>query len=395
MAKTKVTIYPVDNGDTTLLSLSDGLQLLIDCKIRISAEDPDDDAQYDVKKNLVDRIKRKGKMYYVDLFVNSHPDKDHCHGFGKHFYSGDPADYGSPNADNEEIVIGELWVTPMLFTTDQAPDANALRNEANRRIRLWQAGDADRNKFGNRIVIIGYDEDDKFEKVPTYVPGTMVNSFNGLSSKCFELFIHAPFKNHLVEGRSEKDRNFTSIVFQARFITNPNSHEPTCFAIFGGDADHYVFEKIVELSKKHSNDDKLWYDILLSTHHCSWTFFNDTPLTDDTREPKSNSLAFLKYGRPGAYIIASSRLIEVKEPNPPHYAASAEYLKVLSDKNRFLNTAAYPTKDAPEPIEFIIDDDGKVILEKAGEEKKRVINAAVAIAAQAIIKKPYGGKSDI
>ena len=43
----KITFFPVDNGDMTLLQLADSnaTSLLIDCKIRSSADDSEDEIE--------------------------------------------------------------------------------------------------------------------------------------------------------------------------------------------------------------------------------------------------------------------------------------------------------------------------------------------------------------
>ncbi len=64
--KTTVSLFPVDNGDMTLIALADNLdtKVLIDCNIRASADDPEDVTR-DVAKDLRDRLKRdsKGRPY--------------------------------------------------------------------------------------------------------------------------------------------------------------------------------------------------------------------------------------------------------------------------------------------------------------------------------------------
>ena len=90
---TKITFFPVGNGDMTLISLGDsaGTTILIDCNIRAAADDPKDPTR-DVAADLRQRLKtdKKGRPY-VDVFLSTHPDKDHMTGLRKHFYLGAPA----------------------------------------------------------------------------------------------------------------------------------------------------------------------------------------------------------------------------------------------------------------------------------------------------------------
>ena len=81
-----VTFFPVDNGDMTLVKLSDKKTILVDINLRESAEEEDNPA-FDAVKGLRDRLEKdeKGRPY-VDAFLLSHPDQDHCRGLKKHFH---------------------------------------------------------------------------------------------------------------------------------------------------------------------------------------------------------------------------------------------------------------------------------------------------------------------
>lgn len=74
MSNTKITFYPVKNGDTNLIEFSDGAIMLIDCKFRSEAEEDNDD--YDVINDLLtNKLKTKEKgLPYLNAFVLTHPD---------------------------------------------------------------------------------------------------------------------------------------------------------------------------------------------------------------------------------------------------------------------------------------------------------------------------------
>ena len=146
MNKKKIKFYPVDNGDTTLISLNGNTTILIDCKIRDGEKNIDGAEIYDVKGDLLDNIQYWNGVPYIDAFILTHPDQDHCMGFKKHFYIGSPEDYSDKNRDANEIIIGELWVTSMLFDGETNDDAKALRKEAERRRKLWDDNNADKDK---------------------------------------------------------------------------------------------------------------------------------------------------------------------------------------------------------------------------------------------------------
>src|ERR1700730_13187803 len=69
----KLTFFPVDNGDMTLIELESGRKILIDMNIRAAADDPDDDT-LDVAKALRDRLTRDAKdRLYGDAGALIHP----------------------------------------------------------------------------------------------------------------------------------------------------------------------------------------------------------------------------------------------------------------------------------------------------------------------------------
>src|SRR4029077_788886 len=116
---TTISFFSVDNGDMTLIKLGDAAEttVLIDCNIREAADDQEDDT-LDVAADLRKRLKRdkKGRPY-VDAFLLSHPDQDHCRGLERHFYLGAPGDYpDDKKADSEKrILIREFWSSPIIF----------------------------------------------------------------------------------------------------------------------------------------------------------------------------------------------------------------------------------------------------------------------------------------
>ncbi len=170
MASTTVTYFPVGNGDMTLIALGDTLstKVLIDCNIREAADDLEDDTR-DVAKDLRARLKRDGtKRPYVDALLLSHPDQDHCRGLQKHFYLGPPEDYPDDKKPDQEkrIFIRELWSSPLVFRRASklfalCEDANAFNAEARRRVKVNRDEKFRGVEEGNRILILGEDEDGK------------------------------------------------------------------------------------------------------------------------------------------------------------------------------------------------------------------------------------------
>lgn len=381
----KIKFYPVDNGDTVLIKV-DKTTIQIDANIRES------DDCYDVMSDLLDEFSKDGEgKYHLDLFMLTHPDEDHCHGIDTYYYLGDPDKYSDEDLENDLVIIDELMVTPMLFTDATSAPAKALKKEAERRRKLWDENSSDKTKAGNRLVIIGYDGDKKYENVTSYIPGETIKKINGKSMTMLEFFVHSPFKDSLVEGRAEADKNETSIVMQARFKYASTDTNSSALYLFGGDADHYIWEEIQDQSKAHGNDDKLDFDIFMATHHCSWTYFNDVPYKKgETDEPVESSKNLIKnHKMTGAVIIASSKQIKDDDDNPPHYPAKEEYVKLIG-LDKFISLAEQPDSKNPKPVVYEVTSTG--FQRKDKNQQKGSAGAAIGSSGTTGRKSTYGSK---
>jgi hypothetical protein len=355
--KPQIKYYPVRNGDMSLLTLADKTTILVDCNIKVASQDDNDKSVYDVKKDLLDSIQYKSGIPYLDVFILTHGDQDHCLGFKDNFYQGNPKKYSNTDKENELIMIDTMWFSPMIAEQYTNDNEDAYQQEAERRLSLHLDEHDDKDLPGNRIRIIGYDGDKKYAELDHLrsKPGEIVTKFNNVEQTIFSIFIHAPFKIHLESP--EKDKNSASIVFQARFKEYGWSSDFSCLAIFGGDSDHTTWGEIIERTKRFKNDisqKALDWDIFMAPHHCSWTFFNDT----DKDDIIPTALEALDYSRSGAFVIASSKKIVNNDDNPPYYDAKKEYIKKIESKEKFLNTAIEPKESEPKPIIFDITTNG-------------------------------------
>ncbi|WP_448103470.1 hypothetical protein [Pedobacter panaciterrae] len=355
----QIKFFPVKNGDMSLITLEDTTTILIDCKLTKESDESDDPQIHDSKKALLDSIKKRNRNYFVDVFVLTHGDKDHCHGFKDNFYQGDPKLYSKADQSKDLIIMDTMWFSPMIAEQYHHDDEQAHQEEAERRLDMHRNNHPEKDNPGNRVLIIGYDSSKKYDDLDHLrrKPGQVVRDFDGKEKETFSIFIHAPFK--IDDESGEKDRNSASIVFQARFHTTKTATDYTCLAMFGGDSDYTTWESILERTRRFKNDVSqmaLNWDIFLATHHCSWTFFNET----SDLKPKPTSLEVLDYARKGAWIIASSKKIVNNDDNPPYAEAKREYVKKLESSSKFLNTAIEPKESAPKPIVFDITSNGAV-----------------------------------
>jgi len=388
MSKHVIKFYPVDNGDTTLIKLSNKTTILFDCKIRSNDTNSVGYDIFDVKADLLNTLEKRDNKPFLDMFALTHPDEDHCLGFEKHFYQGNPEDYN--NDENELIIIDELWVTPMIFTNNGVSnnDAKAIRKEARRRKKLYDDNDKTCNNKGNRLIVVGYDGEDKLDNIPHYYPSDVVTEISGNVQDLFSFFIHAPLKEDLITGRAEKDKNTTSIVVQARFKINSTDTNFKTRMLLGGDADHYNWEKIIEKTEKYGNEEALKWDLFLAPHHCSWTYFNDVPYggKESNKIPKDYSIKIISdYQLAKGQIIASSKLIKNNDDNPPHYQAKSEYVKQLDSKDCFISLAESPKPSKTKPVIFEITSNGLNRTDAGGNNVNENIESATVIGASSAV----------
>lgn len=381
----KIKFYPVDNGDTVLIKVPNAT-VQIDANIR------DNNDCYDVMSDILNELVTDNKgRYHLDLFMLTHPDEDHCRGIDNNYYLGDPDKYSDSDKENDLVIIDELMVTPMLFTDATSSSAKALKKEANRRRNLYDDNSPAKDKAGNRLVIIGYDGNKRYDKVPSYIPGDSIKEINGKKMSLLEFFVHSPFKDSLVEGRAEADKNGTSIVMQARFKYLSSDTQPSALYLFGGDADHYIWKEIQNQSKNHNNDKKLDFDIFMAPHHCSWTYFNDVPykkgVTDTPVDSSKNLIT--KYKTSGAVIIASSKQIKDDDDNPPHYPAKEEYIKLIGS-DKFISLAEEPDSKNPKPVIYEVTSSG--FQRKDKNQQSGSTGAAIGSSGTSGRKSSYGSK---
>lgn len=351
-----IKYYPVGNADCTLIKLDNGKTIIVDCQILADLTDgKGKQVSFDVKADLLKELKiDKNNRPFVDLFISTHPHDDHCKGFEGNFYHGDVADYDDEK-NKDQIIIQELWITPRGMKDKLADTTVEIRKEAKRRRKLFDDDPDFAGSYGNYLRIIGYDEDKEFDKRYCYVPGTLVTSVHGSSFTWLEIFVHAPFKVDVETSKRYDDKNATSIVVQFSFKVEGNNGIKSR-ALMGGDAEYEIWQHILD---NNTDDEKLKWNIFLSPHHCSWSFFND-PENKKEILPSAQAILDKQIGN-SAHIVASSNEIKDDDNNPPCYQAKQQYIKNLkAGSKHFLNTATHSKiGGVPQPIVFIISENGK------------------------------------
>jgi len=387
---TSLTFLPVDCGDMTLIVLGDKQQtaILIDCNIREAADDPDDDTR-DVAKDLRERLQRDSQgRPYVDAFLSSHPDQDHCRGIRKHFHLGALENYpDDKKPENEKkILIREMWSSPIVFRRASkdhilCDDALAFQKEAKRRVQLARDKQCSGIEAGDRVLILGEDVDGKTDDLRAILVklDEVFDTVNGAPNQVFKARLLAPLPMSNDEEEEEGlSKNHSSVVLNIELADDPNRRTVKDF-LTGGDAEVLIWEKLWDKYKKEP--EVLAYDSMLTPHHCSWHSLSHDSRTDlgDKAEVSADAKSALSQIRQGGYIIASSCPIKDDDCDPPCHAARLEYESIADGaEGEFVCTGEYPTESDPAPLEFTISD-GKLAksVRKAAMHAPAILTAGI------------------
>lgn len=386
---TKITFFPVGNGDMTLIALEDsvGTTILVDCNIRAAADDPDD-ATRDVAADLRQRLKTdKNGRPYVDVFLSTHPDKDHITGLRKHFYLGAPADYGDDKkpAKEKRIVIREVWSSPIVFRRactqhKLCDDAAAFNTEAKRRVKFARDQKFKGIDDGNRILVLGEDEDGKTDDLASILVkiDETFNKVNGTQNALFKARLLAPLPAADEDDAEAMGKNHSSVILNME-LADDAERETVKNYLTAGDAEVLIWEKLWEKHKK--KPEVLAYDMLQSPHHCSWhslSYDSRSEKGDDAKVCEAARSA-LSQIRAGGTIIASSCPIKDDDCDPPSHAAKLEYdVIVKKQKGEFLCVGELPTEEALAPLEFSIAD-GTLsrVAQKVAASKRSIVTGGL------------------
>jgi hypothetical protein len=365
---TTITYFPVGNGHMTLICLGDkaGTTILMDCNIRAAADDPDDDTR-DVAHDLRDRLKRDSKgRPFVDAFLTTHPDEDHCRGAKKHFHLGPVKDYtDDKKPDNEKkILIGEIWSSAIVFRRASkehtlCEDAKAFQKEVLRRVQLARDKQCVGIDTGERILVLGEDIEGKTDDLRAILVklDEVFDRVNGTRNPLFKARLLAPLPISEDEAEEEElGKNHSSVVLNIE-LADTSERKTVKNFLTGGDAEVLIWEKLWEKHKK--KPEVLAYDSMLTPHHCSWHTLSHDSRTDlgDKAKVSADAKSALSQIRQGGFIIASSSPIKDDDCDPPCHAAKLEYQSIAKGaKGEFLCTGEYPTEGEPAPLEFAISD---------------------------------------
>ena len=269
--KAKVHFFPLGNADTLRIDLADGRKLLVDYADTRNRDDKDD-LRCDLPEELRRDLRRARRSFY-DAVCITHLDNDHCKGFGDFFW----LEHAKAYQDDNRIRIRELWV-PAAAVLEQnlKDDARLIRAEARHRLKAGKGvlifSRPDRLKQWMEKNDIDYEG----RKHLIVDAGTLVPGYTKEGAAQAEFFVHCPFGWRL-DDTTVIDRNEASIVMQ---VTFRESGRYSCL-LLGSDIDHETISEIVEVTKKHGNEDRLVWDLMKLFHHCSYLALG--PSAESTR----------------------------------------------------------------------------------------------------------------
>ncbi|QEY13280.1 metallohydrolase [Cellvibrio sp. KY-YJ-3] len=387
----RIEFFPVDNGDMTLLTLNGGRRILIDINIRKAADDENDSTTIDVASLLRSRLDRDedGRLY-VDVFLLTHPDKDHCSGLERHFHLGQPDEW---NESEDKILIKEMWSSPIIFRRQKevegglCPDADAWWKEARRRARLYKS--ATRKEIigsGNLIQILGEDKDNKTDDLTEILvkTNTEIVKICGVEEGDFRAWLLAPQLVCDDELEQLTGKNHSSTVI--RFAIHADGMDGAGLFLTGGDAQVENWERVWKRNSDHP--DRLTYNVLQAPHHCSWRSLSYDSWSDkgDSVKVSQDAREALAQAAEKSFIVASCKEIK-DDKDPPCIRAKQEYIDILSARSgEFLCTASECENDV---LTLEIDRNGP---SRPSKKNKGGLLSGLAAAMPRKVEKDGGGR---
>jgi beta-lactamase superfamily II metal-dependent hydrolase len=338
MSEPSIEFFPVANGDMTLITTKNDKRILIDCNYR----QPSDEV-VDVKQMLRGRLQRnKDKQMFIDVYIVTHPDKDHTLGFRELFHTGPKEDW---NKNDDKIIIHEMWSSPRVFRRAShkpkdgqnventlTDDAKAINTEAKRRANLYKDSQSI-GEFGDRIVILTEDEDGKTEGLEEIVAdlySEFVSIKSGIDDDSIEAYLLGPAdKQEVEEDEDNLSKNDSSVIIQFQLVDNENC---TNYFLNGGDAEVKCWELLYRKMNDANTKDRLQYNVLQTPHHCSWRSLSEDS-ESDCANPQVNVDAknSLSQALSNAIIVSSSR--SFGKETPPSRLAEFEYREILDARD--------------------------------------------------------------
>ena len=334
MTDNKITFFAVDNGDSVLLE-AHGKTIMTDLKYRI----PDPNNGNSDLDDIAPIILGACNNDRLDVFVLTHPDKDHLLGYDKIFHVGAPHHLSLKPTDGDvKIIVDEIWCSPYALKPNYVTDeAKPVLDEISRRYKLSNSVEGLLN--GNRL------------RVLTAGNGEQESLLGGLEWRLLAPTASEAEIPRASKNEPEKSSNPSSLVIQWS-VTVGNS---TSKVLLGGDSTVEVWERI---NSDYRTFQKEW-NILLAPHHCSRHSIGRDEGSDTFKFSDEAISALNNPTGNSPCIICSSRKFKTGQ-TPPNPLAYKKYLGFLSQhgqtsndsESRFFITAG---KDKKKPAHIVFN----------------------------------------
>ena len=343
-----LNFFPLGNADTLRIDLADGRKVLIDFAAVCTGDA--DDKRCDLPSELRKDLKKTGSSAF-DVVCITHTDSDHCKGFGEFFWLKHAAKYQGAG----RIEIEELWVpAAAILEEGLVDDARIVRSEARHRLRE-----------GNGIRVFSRPEslrewmeqngiDFESRKHLIVDAGQTVPGFDKAGSERVEFFVHSPFGWRQDEN-TVVQRNEDSIVLQATFVEGTSESR----LLLTSDVNHETLSDIVQVTKKHDNEDRLRWDIMKVPHHCSYLALGPERGTDETKPEPDVKWLIEDQHEDGAVIVSTSDSIPARgstadeSVQPPHRQAANYYRRIANEASgEFKVTMEHPNRARPKVLVY-------------------------------------------
>lgn len=354
-----------------MIDLDNGTKMLFDYANLATGKE--DDLRIDLEEALREELNQSQRDYF-DVVGFTHADDDHVHGVEEFFY----LEHAEKYQNNSRIKITELWVpAAMILEENLDGDARVIRQEA--RYRLKQGSGIRVFSRPDRLKQWLEDQGLTIEERKHLITdaGKLVPGFEKRKDGV-EFFVHSPFAAHV--GNDVIERNECSLILHATFSFN---NIDTKFLLIG-DSTYEILTDIVNITKYHSNEARLRWDIFDIPHHSSYLALNGDKGKDKT-EPVEEVKWLLEQGGRGGILVSSSNPIPTNDEStqPPHRQAANCYKEYANKINgEFRATMEFPTKTSPEKMVITIDSAGATL-------KKAIVSGINIITSQ---PSPRAGK---
>jgi hypothetical protein len=344
----KFSVFAAGCGDCILIE-AHHKTVLTDVHYRASsAQDETNDGVLDFAPD----VRKACGNHHLDVYVSTHPDKDHVGGFCELFHCGPPGDWIADPKDVEpKIIVDEIWCSPYganpHYVTDQA---KPLVDEIKRRKALQGAWQGD--LAGNRLVIMD---------TTTHSEGSVTSGLD------WRLLAPTPAEWDIPkadEGCPQTSSNPTCLVIQWTVTRSWGKNQ----MLIAGDTSVEVLERLEREVHAKAPDHLAWH-ILIAPHHCSRRSIGrvwNGGCIDEEFEESAGALAALGEQRGDGYVVASSRRVVRGGNTPPSYHAKLRYLRILAGSGeitddvraRFRCTGGNASSDKPAHVVFNLNATG-------------------------------------